>query len=125
MNSRLGTLNYDLYGESEWRLLFFDELLRTKSIIDPRDASNKMANAYFNSLRSDQQQKLKYLLPLDGWFAMIIYPSGTVKNEAQWRTEHGIREEIMRIKSKLDDHGNRVEGGSWPIEVELDACRHF
>ena len=43
-------LNYDLYSESEWRILFFKELLHGKWIIDPRDRSNEKEHAYFDSL---------------------------------------------------------------------------
>ena len=130
MNSSTRVLNYDLYSESEWRILFFDELLRSKLIIDPRDSAHEREHAYFNSLAAEQQKKLRYLIPLDGWFAMIIYPSGVEKNRAQWDAGCGIFDEIRRIKSK-HDHGNQVEGlknpmrGNWPIEVDLDACRHF
>jgi hypothetical protein len=124
-------LDYHYYNESEWRILFFEELLKTRKIIDPRDATNEKEHAYFNSLTENQRSKLKYLIPLDGWFAMIIYPSGQIKNTSQWDTEYGIRKQIEIIKSREDDNGNRVEGlkspmrGNWPIEVELDSCRHF
>jgi hypothetical protein len=123
-------LNYDLYSESEWRILLFKELLDRKLIIDPSDHANEKERAYFDSLTSQQQQTLKYLIPLDGWFAMIIYPSLAVKNPAQWDTGNGIVDQIRMIKS-AHSHGNSVEGlnnptrGNWPIEVDLDACRHF
>lgn len=125
MNSDTKQLTYDLYSESEWRILFFKELLDRKLIIDPRDRANETANAYFNKLTPEQQNKLKYLVPLDGWFAMIIYPSLAVKNPAQQRINHGIIDQIRRIKSNAADHGNRVEGGNWPVEVDLDSCRNF
>ncbi len=25
----------------------------------------------------------------------------------------------------FQDHGNSVEQGNWPVEVDLDACRNF
>ena len=118
------TLNYDLYSESEWRILYFKELLSQKLIIAPRDTQNTKEHAYFHSLTPNEQAKIKYLIPLDGWFAMIIYPSLDVKNKAQQDTINNIQTEIKRIKN-LPDHGNRVEGGNWPIEVDLDACRNF
>lgn len=119
------TLNYDLYAESEWRILYFNELSKkTKKLFDPRDPNNVKENEYFNRLTTEEQEKLKYLIPLDGWFAMIIYPSLDVKNKAQQDSSTGIKEQIERIKN-LDDHGNRVEGRNWPIEVDLDACRNF
>lgn len=125
MNSTT-TLNYDFYSESEWRILYFEELLNKKQklVIDPRDSQNTKEHAYFQSLKPNEQAKLKYLIPLDGWFAMIIYPSLDVKNKAQQDKKHNIQTEIKKIK-ELPDQGNRVEGGNWPIEVDLDACRNF
>jgi len=131
MNSFGKPLTYDLYAESEWRILYFEELLKKRLIIDPRDPQNKKENNYFKSLTPSRQAKLKYLIPLDGWFAMIIYPSLDVKNEAQQDNSLGIRCEIERIKeigkkgSDIRYHANRVEGGNWPIEMNLDACRNF
>lgn len=118
------TLNYDLYSESEWRILHFRELLAARKVIDPRDEKNAREHAYFKSLSTDAQAKLKYLIPLDGWFATIIYPSLTIKNWAQRDRESSVRLEIERIKSQ-PDRGNRVEEGNWPIEVHLDSCGHF
>jgi len=117
-------LNYDFYAESEWRIIFFEELLSKKLIIDPRDPNNKDENKFFNSLLPGEQVKLKYLMPLDGWFAMIIYPSLEFKNIAQQNSTHNIHAEVKNIKSKKD-HGNAVEKGNWPIEIDLDACRNF
>ena len=119
------TLNYDLYSESEWRILFFQELLEKRLLIDPRDDRNAEEHTFFNSLTALDQEKLRYLAPLDGWFALIIYPSLGVKNKAQQEGSARIREELARIKSDPKDHGNRVEGGSWPMEIDLDACRNF
>jgi Putative abortive phage resistance protein AbiGi, antitoxin len=124
MNSKANILNYDLYSESEWKLLFSSELLKTRKIVDPRDSKNTREHGYFNSLNQEQQNRLRYLVPLDGWFAMIIYPSGPIKNAVRWKQENGIWAQIERIKLN-DDHGNRVEGNNWPIEVDLDACRHL
>lgn len=117
-------LNYDFYSESEWRIIYFKELLSRKLIIDPRDKNNIEEHQYFISLTTIQQSKLKYLIPLDGWFAMIIYPSLSVKNKAQQDISNCIQQQITIIKSR-NDHGNRVEGGNRPIEVDLDACRNF
>ena len=55
---------------------------------------------------------------------MIIYPSLKTKNKAQQDDATGVKQQIIRIKI-LQDHGNSVEGGSRPIEVDLDACRNF
>jgi hypothetical protein len=117
-------LNYDWYAESEWRILLAEALLAERLLIDPRDETNATEHAYFKSLSAADQRRLRYLAPLDGWLAMLIYPSSSVKNAAQ-NDSSGIPTEIERIKSDPSDHGNRVEGGSWPIELNLDACRNF
>jgi hypothetical protein len=118
-------LNYDLYGESEWRLIFFNSLLLDGRMVDPRDPRNVDANLYFKSLLPAEQDKLKYLIPLDGWLGLIIYPSLDVKNAAQQGSDPSIKSEVERIKSDPRDHANRVEQGNWPIETDLDACRNF
>lgn len=124
--NKSSTLNYDLYGESEWRIIFFEELLQNKKIIDPRDPSNDKEHKYFQSLDQEQQNILKYLIPLDGWFSMIIYPSLQVKNKAQQDSSCQIKSIIENIKrDKKKDRGNQVEDRNWPIEVDLDACRNF
>ncbi len=73
MNSDSSNLVYDLYGESEWRIVAFEQLLRSNSelIIDPRNPANVEHHAYFKTLSEEQQSALKYLIPLDGWFSMI------------------------------------------------------
>jgi hypothetical protein len=124
MNSG-STLNYDLYSESEWRILFFQALLRARLLIDPRDDKNVEEHAFFKSLTACEQEKLKFLAPLNGWFSLIIYPTLGVKNKAQQDASTGIREEIARIKSDPTDDGNKVEGSNWPAEIDLDACRNF
>jgi hypothetical protein len=124
MNRETRRLDYNFYSESEWRILFFPELLKRRLIVDPRDGANERQHSYFKSLSPGQQSRLKYLIPLDGWFSMIIYPSLKIKNAVRWESNNGIEAEIGRIK-KADDHGNRVEGRNWPIELDLDACRHF
>lgn len=131
MNLAPTALTYELYSESEWRILFFEDLLQQRRIIDPRDERNERENAYFKRLAPAEQQKLRYLIPLDGWFAMLIYPSLVVKNQAQWDANLGIADQIARIKGNQSDHGNNVEGlqgpirGNKPIEIDLDSCRNF
>jgi len=116
-------LNYDLYGESEWRILFFEHLLEEGLLLDPRDPANTKEYAYFQSLSPNDQERLHYLARLDGWLSIIIYPSTSVKNAAM--ADSGVRSALKIIKDNLEDHGNRVEGGNWPIELNLDACRNF
>ena len=101
------------------------ELLDRKLLVDPRDPSNREAHDYFGTLTDEQQEKVKYLAPLDGWFQVIIYPSLAIKNLAQKDASERIRQQIKRIKDDPKDQGNRVEGGNWPMEMDLDACRNF
>jgi hypothetical protein len=124
MNSSRHNLNYDYYSESEWRVLYSDNLLKEGRIIDPRNPANEKEHQFYLTLSEPQKQKLQYLMPLDGWFSLIIYPSFWVKNMAQQDLPSRIIDEIDRIKSTRD-HGNRVEGGNWPMEIDLSACRHF
>jgi hypothetical protein len=97
--------------------------LEKKWIKDPRDSNNTKEHEYFNSLTAEERSKLRYLIPVDGWFAMIIYPSIATKNKGSKRILPGSKT-ITRIK-KLPDRGNSVEGNNWPIELDLDACRKF
>ncbi len=119
MNSDSKVLNYNFYSASEWRIIYLDKLLENRKILDPRDPKNTQEHDYFNSLSGELQNKLKYLMPLDGWLSFIIYPSLAVKNAAQQNPSNGIQKEIKRIKQ------SSIEGGNWPIEVDLDACRNF
>jgi hypothetical protein len=117
--------NYDFYAESEWRIVFTPGLLdgNPKLVVNPRDKSNDGANQYLMNLPSDQQDQLSYLIPLDGWLGIIIYPSLRVKNMAQ--RDPAIAAAIKRIKTNPSDRANKVEDGTLPVEVDLDACRNF
>lgn len=127
MNSE-DKLNYDLYSESEWRIVFRKEMLgRSKSgevdrAVDPRDP-NSESSSYLQSLGLDRQSKLKYLVPVDGWLAVIIYPSLAIKAMA-WESQ-AVRELIRSIKANQCNRPNRVERGNMPVEMDLDLCRNF
>jgi len=123
-------LTYDLFSESEWRIIYSENIKeklnnqepnRLSLFVNPKESNDKELKQFYNSI---QGEKPEYFLPLDGWFAMIIYPSLDAKNKAQQDDSTGIKQQIKRIKD-IDDHGNRVEGKNWPIEVDLDACRNF
>lgn len=109
MNST-NILNYDLYSEAEWRILFTDHKT-TKSVCPEAKPE------YYNQLTDTQKARLKYLLPVDNWLGIIIYPSLRVKKAVSQNEE--IRELIQNIISKS------FERDVWPIEVDLDACRNF
>jgi hypothetical protein len=128
MNSNVREITYDFYSESEWRILKNKELLNMNFIIDPnpRDTKNTKEHDYFQTRTPDEQANLKYLIPLTGWFAMIIYPSLDVKNEAQKDRKYieVIRDIKNSVLNSLDGVRND-EALNWPIEVALDDCRNF
>ncbi|MBU4233249.1 MAG: hypothetical protein KKD99_06695 [Proteobacteria bacterium] len=116
-------LNYDFYGESEWRIIFSKELLG-RYIIDPNDEINIKEHKYFDKLSIIEKNKLRYLIPLDYLFSMIIYPSLEVKNMAYQSDD--IRYLIKEIKErKFSNHFIKDESKNMPIELDLDACRNF
>ena len=121
MNSERTPLNYDFYSESEWRIVFHDGLITQNQVRDP--SSDRKLAKYVAGLPDKQRQRLRYLVPLDGWFAVIIYPSIDIKNRAQRDTQ--IRKQIKRLKVPKSDHGNRVEKGNLPVELDLDLCMHL
>ena len=92
--SRSNSKKYEYYSESEWRIIFNELLLAKKIIKDPRDNKNIEEHKFFNNLSENEQNKLKYLVPLDGWLSIIIYPSLEVKNKAQQDSIHKIKDEI-------------------------------
>ena len=122
MNSDDKQLSYDLYSESEWRIVFEKCLSGRFPVVDPR-VPGTPAHDYFKELNGTQQQKLRYLIPIDGWLALIIYPSFAVKRAAQESVE--IRELLKEIKANQNDDANRVEPGNFPVEMDLDLCRNF
>lgn len=117
-------LNYGFYAESEWRILYFEELLTKGLIKNPRDPTNVKEYSYFQKLTSDEQDKLRFLIPLDKWLSIIIYPSHDVKDRAQHELHDTMRDIIKEIK-KTNRSQITVENLDWPIELYLDACRNF
>jgi hypothetical protein len=103
-------MTYDLYRESEWRILHRKETERYRGAIPPE-------------LRGMRPQPAA-LLPLDGWLALIIYPSLAVKSACQ-ASDSPVKALIQKIKADPRDHANSVEPNNWPAEFLLDDCVHF
>lgn len=112
--------NYIHYAESEWRILYDKELKKSDFIIDPRESKNEDTYSEYLDSLGKNTEKLKYLIPLDGWLSMIIYPSLDVKIKA--RKELKIIRGIKEVKAK---GGFGKESQNCPIEMDLDACRNF
>jgi len=118
--------HYKYFDESEWRIVFSNHLQK-----DYYNSPNDIDDAEFKKYIDRACKKAKYLLPLDKWFAFIIYPSLHVKVAAEHDTV--IRNEIKRLKPCLPENQKVVcnkgtrdyENYSKLIEIDLDACRNF
>jgi len=133
-----GYLQYKYFDESEWRIIYSEdirklilansELFFKNCSVDietlfknPRNNYNRELNNYYKKLKEDK--KPSYLIPLDAWFSMIIYPNISVKNRAKEDKE--IKELIKTIKAKNTPGCPSYERENHPIEVNLSACRNF
>lgn len=115
-------LRYDYYSESKWRIVAHSGKRWAQSIVNPRETCNDVVTAYFASLPAASQNKLRYLVPLDGWHAAIVYPALKVKNRAQ--ADGGEIQQLIRQVAKKG-RAYRVEGDNLPIELDLDLCVNF
>jgi hypothetical protein len=123
-------LTYDLFSESEWRIIYSENIKnkiqircpeRLSRFIDPKDTNNDELSHFYNNVG---ENKPEYFLPLDGWLAIIIYPSPEVKIKA--RDDIEIENLIRYVKAtRTVTDCPEYEYKMWPIEVDLDACSHF
>ena len=138
-NPNENTYNYDFYNESEWRIIYSEEISKKFPTLNcffqkPSDWPDE----FTDFLAKKKIKGPDYLIPLSAqkkkgqslWFAMIIYPSLQVKVEAERDPE--IRELIKNLKPDFASSVNQSEKGPVkyeyyckPIEVALDACRNF
>lgn len=113
-------LKYDLYNESEWRIIFSENIRQHLLKNNKKDVADLFVNpktiSYFHSI----ENKPEYLLPLDGWFKLIIYPNLEVKKKAIEDDE--IRNLLKTISDKVNNHS---EKNCMPIELDLGACKQF
>ncbi len=116
-------MKYDLYSESEWRIIARTGQQSSDGIVDPRSTTNTHIIGYYRALSSQDQKILRYLVPLDGWLAAIIYPSLRIKNTAQ-KCGSEIQKLIHEI-ARAPNHARRVEGDNLPIELDLDLCSNL
>lgn len=123
-------LTYDLFSESEWRIIFSENIKkrietrcpgRLSRFIDPKETKDKELLEFYNNIDGT---KPEYFLPLDAWLAIIIYPAPEVKIKVHNNNE--IKDLIKSVKSTETVTGcPDYEYEMWPIEVDLDACSHF
>ena len=114
-------IEYDFYAESEWRIIAgIGERRHHDGMIDPRNTTDSRVAEYFNSLAPQQQERLRYLVPVDRWLAAIIYPSLSIKKKAQ-EEESRVQMLIRRIAR----NAQCVERDNLPVELDLDICRNL
>lgn len=121
-SSDSGPLKYDFYSESEWRIIAELGGRCGDYIVDPWSTRDIEVQEYAASLPTPAKDKLKYLAPLDGWHAAVIYPGLKVKNAAQSRGSE-VRSLLRSIAGI--GHANCVEGDNLPMELDLDLCRNL
>lgn len=132
---------YDLLDESEWRIIYSESIKKKiedsdiekrgkqnilDSFIKPSEIKDEEFQDYVK--KHDEEKRLEYLIPLDKWFAMIIYPSLAVKLESERNDK--IRDRIKELKPDLPEGEKPCGSGTdekynKPIELNLDSCRNF
>jgi hypothetical protein len=130
------TMRYSFYDESEWRIIYSDAIAtrlasRGKADILKAFIPKACFGSEMNQLAASSPVQPGAVIPVrDPWFAMIIYPSLAVKVAAESDAE--IRNFIASIKpfrslpaSFAKRNPAWLEHHNRPIELDLDACRHF
>jgi hypothetical protein len=133
-NTGGGYIQYKNFDESEWRIIYSPEIEskfgKVKGIVNVQKMIDTEFQTYLQECNVPESKQPKYLLPLDKWFAFIIYPSIAVKVIAE-RDEEGIADLIIDrgIKSKLKDIKALSSAGyekySKPFGIDLAACGNF
>jgi hypothetical protein len=123
-------LKYDLYNESEWQIIYSESIKmklidngrfdRANLFVDPRSTNTEEIKEYYFSLEEDNRPE--YLIPLDPWLAIVIYPNLQVKKSSIESDD--IRELLKNVSSRQTVTGC-PEKGCMPIELDLPACKNF
>ena len=133
------TLEYKYYDESEWSIIYSDEIKSKLEKLNKNNITNYFSKPsliedekFQKYINQNKFVKPEFLIPVkDQWFCMIIYPSLAVKVEAE--ADNDIRKLIGELKPtkppniKAGQYMNPapLENYSKPIEIDLDACRNF
>lgn len=134
---------YDLFSESEWRIVYSKRIMRKlkgrrrddilRLFVDPKRTNDQETRRFYASLcgkkpecwkNPESGKKPEYLIPLDGWFSLIVFPSPQVRIAAanDWETQCLIAKAKRRPpRSGIPDYERQMR----PIEMDLDACAHF
>lgn len=138
VQSKDRSLEYKYFDESEWRIIYSEDIKEhlekvgmdevNKYFIPQNDMND---SGFFEYLKLSSESKWpSYLIPFKSniWFAIIIYPSLSVKVEAE--ADEEIRQLIEQFKPCKPSNVNYCEGAraekyNKPIEINLDSCRNF
>ena len=122
-------LRYDLYNESEWRIIFSNDIRgrliknnqknRADLFIEPATTTDIEIKAFYSGL---SKHKPDYLIPLDPWLGIIIYPDLKIKKKA---VEDDESRSLLKAISNRPTVTGCPERGCMPIEMDLGACKQF
>jgi hypothetical protein len=105
----------DRLSQNEKERLWKEKDSILQQFVDPQSVGYEGGNG---------ELKPDYLLPLDAWFSMIIYPLPEIKIAAGESDE--IRELIRKVKeTTFVGNPPPYEKKMWPIELDLAVCRNF
>ena len=128
-----GYITYDLYDESEWRILFSENIKeklpcnKQKYFIDPIDPSCETKyKDFYKSLGNNF--KPDYLVPVDEWLSLIIYPNLQIKNASF--DDEDIRKLLKQLKNPnenkmIAEHVPPDEARNFPIEVAIGDLKNI
>jgi len=130
------TMRYTFYDESEWRIIYSNEI--ANRLMDQGHDDVVKAFVPAKAFSPEFQQEIgglspqpRALIPInDRWFAMIIYPSLSVKVASESDSElrqliHTLKPEMSMPGSYSNHNPAWLEPYSKPFEIDLDACRNF
>jgi hypothetical protein len=147
-------LNYKYFSESEWRIAYSDDASKDDKCKVAKDFSKKIINVNGNIdeeikkyaninqvkiplnileefIKENNSKGLKFLIPLDYWLALIIYPCPAVKIAAERDIE--IRRLLQKTRQPLPRNFDcaglaKIGVGEMfmlPMEIDLDTISHF
>lgn len=152
--SEVEDLNYKYYSESEWRIVCPHNINEDNMVLNNirkyfidvngvlQDEVKKYSDInqvqikqkeYEEFINKNRDNNLKFLVPLDYWLAIIIYPCPAVKIAAEFDPEIRDLLRATRLKkitsldyNKLAEISKSVgEKYMMPMEIDLDTISHF
>jgi hypothetical protein len=126
-------VQYKNFDESEWRIIYSEDIKSKFGQIKGIESVKQLEKTskfydYLKSEKIEESKWPKYLLPLNMWFSIIIYPSLAVKVEAE--KDPVVRSLIEKIKPTLKKDKTSLSSAQYdscskPFEIDLEACKNF